>query len=177
MKLLAGRGREDPTQYFLSQPLDQSRSIASHVITAVVRRANSIELLDISGQEALRGSLRLRLPDFSGDIRGLANEIASTARMLATVEWRKSGHQPRDTPTVEPSSLEAAIIVHLHASPDSAPAELLVRRWRAHESLYGGHQLLRPPQLSKESLWHWTKLIREQEQAVYSYWQELEGTA
>jgi hypothetical protein len=148
------------------------------VSSALSGHSSGVELLDAAGQETLRSVLRLELPELSRDgIAGLATEIATTAHMLAAVEWRRAGYRPPDAPTVGRPNLAAAIVVHLHGSPHSPAAGFLVRRWRAHLSLHAPHGLLRRPRPSDEALRAWTKLIHDQEEAVYSYWQELEGTA
>jgi hypothetical protein len=121
----------------------------------------------------LRAALNDELPGISdADALALANEIAATAHALAAVEWRNAGHRPVDVPEVGRSELEAAAIIHLHGSPDSEPARMLAIKWHTHATMY---RRVRPhaPNPSEEDMWRLSKLVREQERVLYSYWQEL----
>lgn len=174
MKSTSDRGPDDPTRYFLLQPLEGARVAADRVAAKVAEGSGSEDLLNARGLEALRTALKAELPRLSdADVLALANEIAATAHALATVEWRNAGHQPRDVPEVGPSALEAAVLVHLHGSPDSEPARMLANKWRMHAAMFGGTRS-QPPNPSEDEMWRWSKLIREQERAVYSYWQEMQ---
>jgi len=174
MKATPAPSADDPTRYFLAQPLDLARSTAARVAARVAAHSDSDELLNPSGNEALRAALNDELPEVSdADALALANEIAATAHALAAVEWRNAGHRPGDVPEVGRSELEAAAIIHFHGSPDSQPARMLANKWRTHAAMYR-RDSSQAPNPSEEDMWRWSKLVREQERVLYSYWQELQ---
>jgi len=131
-------------------------------------------LLDITGHERLRAALQSELPEARVDFLRLASEVAGTARMLATVEWRANGHRPRDSPTVSRGTLEAALVIHLHAEPESLPARLLSEQEAAYRLLYGKPRMFKPTPPSSDAVREWALLNRGHQQALYAYWQEIE---
>ncbi|WP_157071516.1 hypothetical protein [Curtobacterium ammoniigenes] len=174
MKSTRGRGPDDLTRYFLLQPLDVARNAADRVTAKVIENAGTGELLDRPGLEVLRIALKAELPKrSSGGLLDFAGEVAGTAHAIATVEWRNAGHKPRDVPEVGPSALAGAVLVHFHGSPDSEAARILANTWRMHATMYGG-TIFRPRFPSKDELRRWSELGREHQQALYSYWQEMQ---
>lgn len=113
----------DPSKNFFSLPLAQVREIASRVAVPVVAQAAETgELLNVRGHEVLRDALAGEFPSLSADgLFSLADEVAGTACMIATVEWRKAGYRPGDSPTVGLSALAGALLIHLYASPSLCP--------------------------------------------------------
>jgi len=168
-------GDQAASRYFLARPLEQARAIAARVSSEVAFGADdSDDLLDIAGNERLRAALQHELPEVRVDFHGLAGEVSGTAHLLATAQWRADGHQPRDSPVVSRGSLEAALVIHLHAAPDSLPARLLSEREAAHRSLNGEPRMFETMRPSSDALRAWTLLNREHQQALYLYWQGLE---
>lgn len=174
MRKVTKSGGFDPATVFFSMPLKQARETASRVAAPVVAQATGAgELLNVRGQEVLCDALAGEFPSLSADaLLSLAAEVVGTANMIATVQWRNAGHRPQDTPTVGPSALEGALLIHLHASPGSVPAQLRVSTWNEHATLYK-HSKFRPPDPSKDAMRQWTQLGREHQQSMYEYWQEL----
>lgn len=164
----------DPAKVFFSLPLAQARETASRLVAPVVAQAAGAgELLNVRGHEVLRDVLAGQFPSLSADeLFSLAEEVSGTANMIATVEWRNAGHSPEDSPTIGQSALEGALLIHLHASPGSVPAQLRVATWNEHATLYK-HSKFRPPDPSKDAMRQWTQLLREHQQSMYEYWQEL----
>lgn len=166
----------DPAKVFFSLPLAQAREIASRVAAPVVAQAAGAgELLNVRGQEVLCDALVGEFPSLSADeLLSLAAEVTGTANMIATVQWRNAGHRPQDTPTVGQSALEGALLIHLHASPESVPAQLCGAMWNEHATLYK-HSYFRPPDPSKDAMRQWAQLGREHQQSMYEYWQALQA--
>lgn len=168
--------RFDTAKVFFSVPLARAREIASRVAAPVVVQAAGVgELLDVRGQEVLRDALAGEFPNLSGDeLFNLAGEVAGTANLIATVEWRNAGHSSKRSPAVGQSALEGALLIHLHASPESLPAQLCVAMWEEHATLYK-HSYFRPPNPSKDAMRQWAQLGREHQQSMYEYWQALQA--
>ncbi|MDJ0314168.1 hypothetical protein [Arthrobacter sp. H35-D1] len=166
----------DPSKNFFSLPLAQAREIASRVVVPVVAQAAETgELLNVRGHEVLRDALAGEFPSLSADgLFSLAEEVAGTACMIATVEWRKAGYRPGDSPTVGLSALAGALLIHLYASPESLPAQLCVATWDEHATLYK-HSNYRPPHPTKDAMRQWAQLGREHQQSMYEYWQALQA--
>lgn len=120
----------DTAKVFFSVPLARAREIASRVAAPVVVQAAGVgELLDVRGQEVLRDALAGEFPSLSGDeLFNLAGEVAGTANLIATVEWRNAGHSPKRSPAVGQSALEGALLIHLHASPSLCPPSFVSPR-------------------------------------------------
>lgn len=164
-----------PAMVFFSMPLAQARVLASRVAAPVLAlAAGADELLNVSGHEVLRNALAGEFPSLSADdLFSLAGEVIGTTRMIASVQWRNAGHRPQDSLTIGPSALEGALLIHLHASPDSLPAQLCVALWKEHATLYK-HSHFRPPDPSKDAMPQWARLLREHQQSMYEYWQALQ---
>jgi len=164
----------DPAKVFFALPLVQAREISARVAFEVVRQATGgRELLDEGGHKGLRDALARELPKRStNDLFLLAAEVAATAHMLATVEWRNAGHRPGDTPAVGLSTLEGGLLIHLHALPESVPARALLAIWKEYAAL-NKHRFMRPPHPTNEAMGRWARLNRELDQPIYEYWHEL----
>jgi hypothetical protein len=168
--------RFDPATVFFSLPLDQAKEISARVAASVVTQApGGRELLDSSGHEALRDALAHEFPRLSvNDLFNVAADIGGNAHMLATIEWRTAGHRPGDTPEIGLSTLEGGLLIQLHASPASLPAQLRAAEWANHTTL-NKHRFMRPPHPTKDAMRRSAQLHREHEQALYDYWQGLEA--
>ena len=94
--------------------------------------------------------------------------------MLATVEWRNAGHRPGDTPEIGLSTLEGGLLIQLHATPESLPAQLRAAEWADHAMLYK-HRFMQPPNPTKNAMRRSAQLLMEHQQSLYDYWQELEN--
>ena len=162
------------TNVFFSVPLAQARVIAARVAaTVLAQRSSGNELLDGKGNEVLRAALGRELPRLStNNLLTLAAEVNGTAHMIAAVEWRNAGHRPGDTPEVGLSTLEAGVLIHLHASPESVPAQICAATWTEHAELYK-HRFMRPPNPTKQAMGRWAQLSSEHQKSMYEYWQEL----
>jgi len=161
-------------RYFLSLPLESARAIAARVASTVANEAGRIRLLDDAGDHVmLREALRAEIPRLSDDLLGLATEVASTAHQLAAAEWRQARPPRSDTPVIVSADLEAALVIHLHASPDSLPAELLLNSRREHAALFGTSARLRSRTPSVDSIRRWAESNRRHVEALHSYWQRL----
>ncbi|MGA7206244.1 MAG: hypothetical protein WBX27_16610 [Specibacter sp.] len=174
MRKVTNPGGFDPAKVFFSLRFEQAREIASRVVAPVVAQATGAgELLSVRGHEVLRDALAGEFPSLSADgLFSLAEEVTGTAYAIATVEWRNEGHRPNDSPTVSASELEGALLIHLHASPESVPARLRVAMWDEHASLYK-HSNFRPPHPTKEAMRQWAQMGRDHQQTMYEYWQGL----
>jgi hypothetical protein len=146
------------------------------VAAPVVAQATGVgELLNVRGQEVLRNALASELPSLSAaELFRLAEEALGTANMIAAVQWRNAGHRPHDTPTVGQSALEGALLIHLHASTESVPAQLRAALWEEHATLYK-HSYFRPPHPTKDAMRQWVQLLGEHQQSMYEYWQALQA--
>lgn len=133
------------------------------------------ELLDDRGNEVLRDALAGEFPLLSTKtILLLAAEVGGTAHMIATVQWRNGGHRPGDTPEIGLSTLNGGLMIHLHASPESLPAQRCAAAWEDHAMLYK-HRFTRPSHLTTDAMRRWTQLHKAHEQFMYEYWQELQA--
>ena len=94
--------------------------------------------------------------------------------MLATVEWRNAGHRPGDTPEIGLSTLEGGLLIQLHATPESLPAQLRAGEWADHAALHK-HLFMRPPNPTTEAMRRSAQLHMEHQQSLYDYWQKLEN--
>ena len=91
------------------------------------------------------------------DLFSVAEHVGGSSHMLATVEWRNAG-----------------LLIQLHATPESLPAQLRAAEWADHAMLYK-HRFMRPPNPTKNALRRSAKMHREHQQSLYDYWQELEN--
>lgn len=143
-------------------------------------------MLDERGHQSLREALARELPNLSAsDLLQLGAEVAGTAYKLAAAEWRAevaewraAGQRPRETPSIGPSTLTGALLIDLHAGPESLPAQLIATARQEHAALYKRRSLWpKPP--PQEAVKRWRQLHLEQEHAMYNYWRELlaQGTA
>jgi hypothetical protein len=166
--------RFEATKAFFSLPLAQAREASVRVAAAVMAQSSEVgELLDERGNEVLCVALARELPTLSkNDLFALAAEVNGTAHMIATVEWRDAGHRPGDSPAIGLSTLEGALLIHLHATPKSVPAQIRAASWKEHADLYK-HRFMRRPKLTKETMGPWAQLHREHDQSMYGSWQEL----
>jgi hypothetical protein len=166
----------DPAKIFFAIPLAQASEIASRVAAPVLAQAAGAgDLLNVSGQEVLRDALTGELPSLSAaELFRLAEEVTGTAHIIATVEWRNAGHRPEDSPTIALPALEGALLIHLHASPESVAAQLCAAKWEEHATLYK-HSYFRPPDPSKDAMRQWAQLGRQHQQTMYAYWQALQA--
>lgn len=64
------------------------------------------------------------------------------------------------------------MLIHVHASPESVPAQICAETWTAHAELYK-HRFMRPPNPTKQAMGRWAQLSRENQKSMYEYWQEL----
>lgn len=94
--------------------------------------------------------------------------------MLATVEWRNAGHRPGDTPEIGLSMLEGGLLIQLHATPESLPAQLRAVEWADRAALCK-HRFMRPPNPTTEAMRRSAQLHMEYQQSLYDYWQDLEN--
>lgn len=104
-----------PTKAFFSRPLPQTRTASARIAAAIVTQANEAgELLDVGGNEALRTALHANSPNF------------------------------RATHFCTRSAGEGALLIHLHASPESVPAQVCAATWKEHAELFK-HRFMRAP--------------------------------
>ena len=167
----------DPTRVFFSLPLGQAREASARVTAAVLAQSSGEgSLLDDEGNEVLRASLASELPRLStNDTFTLAAEVNATAHMIAAAEWRNAGHRPGDTPQIGVSALEAAVLIHLHASAKSVPAQIRSATWTEHTELFKHHPGASTPE-SKEEWRNWGQLTVDHQEAMYQFWDELRAT-
>ena len=166
----------DLARVFFSLPLGRAKEISARVAGAVLTQASGgRDLLGEKGHEVLRDALAQEFPRLSvNDLFSVAEHVGGSSHMLATVEWRNAGHRPGDTPEIGLSTLEGGLLIQLHATPESLPAQLRAAEWADHAMLYK-HRFMRPPNLTKNALRRSAKMHREHQQSLYDYWQELEN--
>jgi hypothetical protein len=164
----------DLATVFFSLPLDRAKEIAARVAAVVVTQASGgRELLDEKGYEVLRDALAHEFPHLSvNDLFSVVEHVGGNAHMLAAVEWRNAGHRPGDTPEIGLSTLGGGLLIQLHATPESLPAQLRATEWADHAMLYK-HRFIRPSNPTKNAKRRSAQLLLEYQQSLYDYWQEL----
>jgi hypothetical protein len=164
----------DPTRVFFSLPLRQAREASARVTAAVVTPSSRKGgLLDDEESEVLRASLARELPRLStNDSFTLVAEVNATAHMIAAAEWRNAGHRPGDTPEISVSVLMAAVLIHLHASAESVPAQIRAATWTEHNELFKHHPEASTPD-SKDEWRKWGQLTVDHQEAMHQFWDEL----
>lgn len=163
-------GRANRLVGFFALPLDEARQMSSRIATKVDEGAGV--RLDERGREALRAALRSEVVGLSAEqLIQLSEDVAATAYMLATAQWRLAGRsRASDTPEVDSTTLAGALLIHLHAGPESPAAQILVANFEGPVTT--GKRLRRKPP-SKEAEFQRARLHAQHDAAMYDYWQGL----
>jgi hypothetical protein len=65
----------------------------------------------------------------TGDVPILLSAVLGTAGMLGYVEWQGAGADRPDKPALSRPTLEGALLIHLHGTPDGPPARILQQEY------------------------------------------------
>lgn len=170
--------RFDAEGSFAALPLEEARSVAAEVAQVLCRSVPGDPFDAENGHRTLADALISAWPEAgSRDLTAMLDAIAASARSLAAARWRmvpRDGGRP-DTPQVDARSVRDALLIHLHGTPDGPVAALCHAHYAQHARTFASRRWRVPPP-TEEALRELTTGIRERDEALLAYVQELDAS-